>query len=215
MKTGFKAVSKALLVVGSTIGLVGCGFQRQDSPTTTLKSIVDGRSRVFGLVRNADADVLEFKLCRGTILPPESLKDPQVCINPYLDESGSPLTFKSERFESYEEAVAYLKRKGYTKGATLVVPAAIGAVYVTAIGVMALNVALTTNSAGLLAISAPVAGGVAGFSIWGRTNREDARNLTHVLGDFYQATAVKDSLELVNALAELQGLRVNPSASTF
>jgi hypothetical protein len=218
MQMMFGLKSRLTIMATALSTLMACGSANKSAPSSQLNSVIDQRGRVFGLVKAEVSDHFEFKYCRDTSLPREVLDDPKVCINPFLDEHGEPITLKTETFPDYESAARYLSNRGYVKGAALMVPAAVGAFYAAAVGsavLLTAGVGLTENVLVATALAAPAAGGAAGFSIWGRSDREVGRNLEAIFGDFYRAKSVDDSLKLVRRLADVQGYKINPAVTAF
>jgi len=207
-------IGRMMIVSALSICLVSCGDQ--DNASSTTKSIVDGQQYLFGVAKNPASGEMEFRLCRGTAIPASALNDTNVCINPYLTNDDQPLTVQVQTVADLASAKRYLRLKGYSKGAA---GAVLGGVAGYGAGVMLIV-------GGGLPLSYSVAGWFSGVYSIGLTHltmreaggyddREAARSVEAVLGDFYSAKTVSDTKMVVNKLAQAAEIKVNPAVAKF
>lgn len=184
----------------------------------------------------------EFRLCRtneSKIISREALGNSDTCINPFQTSDGAPLVVSSKIFADAESAEAYLRRIGYAKGAAATLAAGAATitalVYVPVIAAPAAAIGefvgetfvfpFLGGSAGgvggaFMAVaagdSAMVAGaGYLGFHVYGAADREMARDVPEIVGNFYSAKTVRDVKPLLLNFAKTLNLNVDSRVNGF
>lgn len=209
---------------------LGCKARQENN---SQKSITDSKGRVFGLLpipaQGQKPKSFAFRLCniaihRSTI--DQAMNDRRICVNPYIDANGREVTIEGEDFTSMEAAETKLRTRGYTKGAAVAVPGAIGGVLVGYIGgaFLALPYAsagmfTSATTANMLVIGGTSAGGAAGgllgYSIWGANDRETANRVSAILEDFRKETKTDNVVPILKTFGGAMGWRITADVDSF
>lgn len=210
-----------------------CGMNNHNQSVSSTKSVVDKSNRVFGFQQTGvdstgNNQTFEFRLCRQKTLPTSAINDPNVCINPYL-QNGKPLVVTMEAYKSFQDLETTMMVRGYAKSVAIAAPVTVGLIYGGVVGFYALafsgGISNTSITAFVLSslfanhvqavAEAAVVGEAIGLQFWGRADREGSRDIDAVLGDFYSAKDVPDTTAVVKMLGYQAGIELNPQVESF
>ena len=228
------------LISCATAFLMVFSCKSRDEASGT-KAIADSSGHVFGLItvpgNGNQAARFEFRFCNSAIHNgprDQSVNDPRICVNPFLDGSGRPVSITVESFASIEAAESRLRAKGYAKGATVATGGVVAGVVVGYIGGAVLAIPYAATSAigaamgsatvspslfiGMTYATTAVAGaggGMLGYSVWGANDRETASKVEAILGDFNKETTTKDVLPVMKAFGKAMGWKTTNNVDSF